>query len=404
MTGAVTSKCTRGHTRAAKRCGSRCLRWYFILSLGTGPDGKRRRQWSGGYPTRKAAEAALREELHRRDQGILLEGGGQTVTQIAERWLTHVATLLDESTVAEYRRHLRLHVLPALGGRQLKTLSPLDLTDLYAQLLRGGRRDGKPGGLSPRTVQHVHRTVHRMLRQAVRWQLVGRNVAAGLELPPVDSPRMVTLTREQAARLLDAADASRAGWWHPLILLAVATGARRGELLGLRWSDVDLDTGTLRVRQQARLTSAAGARIRFKTPKTAAGARQIGLGPATIAELRRCRAEQAGRRLAYGGAYHADDDLIVCLADGAPVRPDYVSTAFRQLANRAGLPAEIHLHTLRHSAASFLAAAGVPASDIAAQLGHADGGALALRVYVHPLEENKRRAAAYLDQVVGGRR
>jgi integrase len=112
--------------------------------------------------------------------------------------------------------------------------------------------------------------------------------------------------------------------------------------------------------------------------------------------------DQLERRLAFGAAYHADADLVVCKVDGAPMGPDHVSSEFRRLAARAGLPSEVHLHTLRHSAASFLAAAGVPASDIAAQLGHADGGALALRVYVHPLEENKRRAAAQLDQVIGG--
>jgi integrase len=118
--------------------------------------------------------------------------------------------------------------------------------------------------------------------------------------------------------------------------------------------------------------------------------------------LRRLRADQAERRLAFGAAYHADEDLVVCQVDGAPLRPDHVSSEFRRLAEAAGLPPEVHLHTLRHSAASFLAAAGVPASDIAAQLGHADGGSLALRVYVHPLEEGKRRAAAQLDQVIGG--
>lgn len=114
-------------------------------------------------------------------------------------------------------------------------------------------------------------------------------------------------------------------------------------------------------------------------PKTRAGARTVGLGSQTVAALRRLRADQAERRLAFGAAHHADEDLIVCKADGAPLRPDHVSSEFRRLAQRAGLPAEVHLHTLRHSAASFLAAAGVPASDIAAQLGHADGGSLALR-------------------------
>jgi integrase len=238
--------------------------------------------------------------------------------------------------------------------------------------------------------------VHRALRQAVRWQLVARNVAADLELPPaVDAP-VVTLDHGQARRLLEAAEGT---WLHMLVLLGAATGARRGELLALRWADLDLDAGTARIWRSLQLVDG---RLRLKETKTRAGDRTVGLGPSTVAALRRHRAQQAERRLAFGTAYNMGDDLVVCQADGQPWRPDYCSAAFRALVRRASLPTAIHLHTLRHSAASFLAAEGVPASDIAAQLRHADGGALALRVYVHPLEENKRRAAAHLDRIVSG--
>jgi integrase len=396
----VTSKCMKGHRRAERRCGSRCLRWYFVLKAPPGPDGQRRRDWSSGFPTRRAAEAAEREELSRRDHGVVLEGGKTTVAAFTSRWLAHVRMTRDEGTAVEYERYLTNHVLPVLGGVQLKALGPADLDGLYAQLLQGGRLDGRPGGLSARTVRNIHKTVHRMLHQAVRWRLLAVNPATDLELPPVVEPQMVTLDHAQARRLLEvAASPRRAGWWAPLLLLAVATGARRGELLALRWADLDLDAGTATISRTLRRGQAG---LRYKTPKTRAGLRTVGLGPQTVVALRRLRAEQAQRRLAFGTAYHADADLVVCKIDGAPLRPDHVSSEFRRLADRAGLPATVHLHTLRHSAASFLAAAGVPASDIAAQLGHADGGALALRTYVHPLEENKRRAAAQLDQVIGG--
>jgi integrase len=398
--GSVTSKCTRGHRRAEGRCGSRCLRWYYIVELPPAADGKRRRRWSGGHARKADAEAALRAELGRRDSGVTLDPGKVTVAALATRWLAHVRMTRDEGTAVEYERYLRNHVLPVLGGQQLKTLGPADLDGLYARLLQGPRLDGRPGGLSARTVRNIHKTIHRMLHQAVRWRLLAVNPAADLELPPVVEPQMVTLDHAQARRLLEvAASPRRAGWWAPLLLLAVATGARRGELLALRWADLDVDTGTATIRRTLRRGQAG---LRYKTPKTRAGQRTVGLGPQTVAALRRLRADQLERRLAFGAAYHAEDDLVVCKVDGAPLRPDHVSSEFRRLAARAGLPSEVHLHTLRHSAASFLAAAGVPASDIAAQLGHADGGALALRVYVHPLEENKRRAAAQLDQVIGG--
>lgn len=120
--------------------------------------------------------------------------------------------------------------------------------------------------------------------------------------------------------------------------------------------------------------------------------------PKSSYALARLRTEQVERRLALGTV----EDLVICKPDGHPYRPDSASTMFRALVRRAGLPDTVHVHTLRHSAASFLAAEGVPASDIAGQLGHADGGALALKVYVHPLAENRRWAGATLDRVIGG--
>ena len=237
-----------------------------------------------------------------------------------------------------------------------------------------------------------------MLKQAVRWQLIARNPAADLELPSVPKLDMVTLTREQAGELLLAAE--RRPLMRTLVLLGMATGARLGELLALRWADIDLDIGTARIGRSRRIV---GGQMQVKGPKTEAGYRTVALGPVTVATLRQLRAEQAERRHALGPGYHTSEDLVICKLDGRPYRPDSTSTQFRKFVDQAGLPRSVHVHTLRHSAASFLAAEGVPAGDIAAQLGHADGGALALRVYVHPLEENKRRAAAHLDRIIGSR-
>jgi integrase len=283
-----------------------------------------------------------------------------------------------------------------LGGVHVRKLTPLHLSDLYERLLREGRRDARPGGLSPRTVGHVHRALHRMLKQAVRWDLAARNVASDLELPSVTPAPMITITQEQAQELLVAAEGT---WKHTMVLLALATGARLGELLALRWADVDLDAGELRICRSRRVVRR---RVEVKTPKTDAGARTVVLGPATLMQLRRLHADQAARRLALGAAYHADEDLVICKPDGRPYRPDSASTMFRELARKVGLPDSVHVHTLRHSAASWLAAAGVPASDIAAQLGHADGGQLALKVYIHPMAEGLARAGAHLDRAVDG--
>jgi integrase len=172
-------------------------------------------------------------------------------------------------------------------------------------------------------------------------------------------------------------EAASGSWLRMLVLLGLATGAWLGELLALRLSDLDLDTGVARISRSAQLVDGL---VRFKVPKTTAGIRPVALGPATITALRRHRADQLELRLAFAGAYNTEADLVLAKADGRAYRPDSVSTMFRKLVDRASLPRDVRVHTLRHSAASFLAAEGVPASDIAAQLGHADGGALALRV------------------------
>ncbi len=368
-----------------------------VLDLGRGPDGKRLRRWHSGYRTKKDAERARVELLGRLDQATYVDPSKTTLSDFLDRWLQHMGTVRDARTVERYGELLRLHVRPTLAGVPLQKLTPVHFTDLYARLLAEGRRDGRPGGLSPRTVGHVHRALHRALHQAVRWRLLATNPAGDLELPPAGKTEMVTLDHQQAARLLAAVEEAP-GWLRMLVTLGLALGCRRGELLALRWADVDLDEGTVRVGRSLRIV---GGRLDVKGPKTEAGYRTLALPGFAVAALRRHRAAQAELRLALGGTYH-DEDLVVCQPDGRPVRPDYASAAFRTLVARAELPAAVHVHTLRHSAASLLAAAGVPASDIAAQLGHTDGGQLALRVYVHPLEENKRRAAAILDGIIGG--
>jgi integrase len=396
--GHIAKKCVRRCAKAGRNCSSRCTRYYYVLDAPSGLEGKRKQAWSKGYTTRKAAEAALREELGRRDRGVVLCTEKLTVREFMDRWLEHMQILgRDEQTLHGYRRLLELHALPAIGGMQLRALESLHLSDLYAKLQRQGRRDGKPGGLHPRTVGHVHRALHRMLKQAVRWKFLAQNPATDIELPSVPKSEMVTLSREQAVALVKAAE--QRPLMRILVMLGVATGARLGELLALRWQDVDLGAGTVRIGWSRRIVKR---RMQVKGPKTEAGYRTVVLGQTALAALKRLRAEHAERRLAMGADYHTDEDLVICKADGSPYRPDSVSGMFREFVDSQGLPKTVHVHTLRHSAASFLAAAGVPASDIAAQLGHKDGGALALRVYIHPMAEGLAKAGAHLDQVIGG--
>src|SRR5512132_1683914 len=241
--GNLQRKCVKGHPKAAGKCSSRCIRWYPRLELPRGPDGARRFEALGGYPTRSQAEAALADALARRSHGFLLDPAKLTVNQYLDRWLDHLRTNRRARTVARYTALLRDHVRPDIGARPLKQLTPLEVQAIYDRLAVGGRRDGKPGGLAPQHILAVHRCLHRALAQAVTWRLVAANVATDAIPPPVPTAEVVTLTPQQVAVLLDAADHTPSPWLGPWTVLAAATGARNGELCGLEWADLDLDAG-----------------------------------------------------------------------------------------------------------------------------------------------------------------
>src|SRR4029450_12315826 len=247
--GNLQRKCVKGHPKAAGKCSGRCIRYYPRLELPRGPDGRRRFEALGGYPTRKTAEAALADALARRSHGFALDPAKLTVDQYLDRWLAHVRGRLRARTMARYPALLRDHVRPHIGARPLKQLTPLEVQAIYDRLAISGRRDGKPGGLAPQHILAVHRCLHRALAQAVTWRLLAHNVATDAIPPPVPSTKVVTLAPEQVALLLDAAHRATSPWLGIWIVLAAATGARNGELCGLEWCDLDLGAGTVRFRQ-----------------------------------------------------------------------------------------------------------------------------------------------------------
>jgi integrase len=423
--GNLQRKCVKGHPKTAGRCSSRCIRWYPRLELPRGPNGRRRFEALGGYPTRSQAEAALADALARRSHGLALDPAKLTVDQYLDRWLAHIRTSLRARTVARYASLLRDHVRPDIGARPLKQLAPLEVQAIYDRLAVGGRRDGKPGGLSPQHILAVHRCLHRALAQAVTWRLLARNAATDATPPPVPSTEVVTLAPQQVALLLDAAGRTPSPWLGTWTILAAATGARNGELCGLEWADLDLDVGTVRFHQALTIIDPAvlpdadpGSSGRRKElavgplKSTASGA-TLTLPPFAVQALRHHRRQQARLRLAGGQpqtvtlrrvepgrpAYAAELDLVFRTERGTPVNPNHASRAFARLAARVGLAA--HPHMLRHALASAMAANKEPASIIAAQLRHADGGGLAQRVYIHQLPQTAPRLAGVIEGVFG---
>jgi integrase len=423
--GSLQRKCVKGHPKADGRCSGRCIRWYPRLELPRAPDGTRRFEALGGYPTRTQAEATLADALARHAHGLTLDPAKLTVNQYLDRWLAHIRTSLRARTVARYTTLLRDHVRPDIGARPLKQLTPLEIQAIYDRLAISGRRDGKPGALAPQHILAVHRCLHRALAQAVTWRLVARNVATHATSPPVPPAEVVTLAPEQVALLLDAADRATSPWLGIWTVLAAATGARNGELCGLEWADLDLDAGTVRFRQA--LTIIDPAVLPDADPSASGRRKELAVGPVkstassailtlpafAVQALRQHRRQQARLRLACGQSQMVSLrrvepgrppqpvqlDLVFRTERGTPVNPNHASRAFARLAASIGLAA--HPHMLRHALASAMAANKEPASIIAAQLRHADGGALAQRVYIHQLPQTAPRVAGLIEGVFG---
>ena len=249
-----------------------------------------------------------------------------------------------------------------LGNVPLAKLQPTDLQAYYKKALAEGRRDGK-GGLSARTVHHHHRVLSEALKHAVKWQLIHRNVADAVDPPKPGRYEAVILNPDEVDQLLAAAQAHGAPYYQ-LIYAAIYTGMRRGELLGLKWRDVDLDMASLSV---VRTLQRVRGEFILKEPKTARSRRDIALTPDLAILLRSYKTHQQGLKSLFGLPYD-DTDLVFGHSDGSPLDPDTVSHISKKIVKRAGL--ESRLHDNRHAFATLMMSFGVNPKVVSEMLGH----------------------------------
>jgi integrase len=365
----------------------------FELRYEIAPDpatGKRRTETVTMRGSRKEADKELRKLLRALDTGEYVEPNSLTVREYMQQWLDTAKGQVSPKSHERYEEIVAGFINPALGNHKLTKLMPIHIQNAYSEWEAGGRRDGKEGGLSPRSRLHIHRILKSALKSAVQLQMLARNPAEAVKPPKPVRIEMKTLTAAESAQLLAAVAQSRLYW---PVLVALTTGMRRGEIVALRWKNTDLDKGVARVVESLEQTKKG---IRFKAPKNNKS-RVITLPALAVEELRRLKTEQAEELLKLGVA-QSGETLVCGRFDGEPLQPDSLTFGFaRHLKGMEGFP-RIRFHDLRHSHATQLLLSGIHPKIAQERLGHSSV-AVTLDIYSHVTENMQNDAAAKLDNV-----
>jgi len=366
--------------------------WEIYLDIGLDPvTGKRLRHYETIKGSKKLAKQRLAELEVSIEKGSYVKPKRITLAEWLSNWLNgYVTTNCGIRTSQSYQSEVRRHLIPALGAIPLTQLQPQQLQNYYSQALTKGRTDGK-GGLSARTVQYHHRILSEALSHAVKMGFLVRNVAEAADPPHPERRNMATLALEDIPKFLEATQETP---YYVLFYTALYTGMRLGELLGLRWCDVDLDIAFLSVVQALYKRSGV---CKMVKPKSSHSRRRIALSPSLVLLLREYKAEQQTQRILLG-KLPADSDLVFSHLDGKPLDPGVVSHTFAKVLKKARLP-HIRFHDLRHTHATLLLKGGVHPKIVSERLGHANIG-ITLDTYSHVLPGLQERAAEHFDNLV----
>lgn len=400
--------------------------WYVVIEVGEGADRKRRtisvRKELG--LDRPALKREARDLLARlqvdQQEGTYIKPSNETVKSYLEKWLTDYAQPnVKQKTFDLYKNMVDKHLVPGLGDTELTKIKPSQLKGFYAKKLQpGGRADGKEGGLSNRTVQYMHMVLRLALSHAIEDELIKYNVSDRVTPPTVKKPKLKFWNREQTKRFLDfTAASSRNNRYYLFYLLALSTGMRRGEILGLRWQDVDTKKNSISIRQNIVHTS-AGPLVQ-DTVKTDAGARTIDISAGLVERLKEHKKRQAKELLAASSNVGRDLGLIFTTQTGNLVAPRNIDRSFKLAIGKYNaqleketkkdklkmeekleltLP-EMGLHGLRHSYATRLLEDGVHPKVVQERLGHASIK-ITLDTYSHVVPRLQKEVASLTDDLL----
>jgi integrase len=365
--------------------------WLVRIFQGRDQNGKRGYVNKTVHGTKKDAEKYLSATLTAISTGTFVEPSALTLDGFLDNWLESAARpRVSERTFAEYTALLKRYVREPLGSKKLAGLRPLDIQALYSAM--------QERGLSARVVRYTHAVISSALKQAVRWGMLYRNPAELVQLPKQTRQEMRALTPEEASRFLAALAGDRCA---TLFALALATGMRPEEYLGLQWIDVDPAKATVTVRR-ALVWRTKGGGWYFTEPKTARSRRTIPLPASVVVALTEHKRRQAEERLKAGPAWQ-DHGLVFATPIGTPLNiSNLTRVRFKPALSKAGLPGTIRLYDLRHTCATLLLQAGENPKVVSERLGHASV-TLTLDVYTHVLPDMQRAAAQKLENLLFGR-
>ncbi|WP_063780898.1 site-specific integrase [Nonomuraea sp. SBT364] len=372
--------------------------WSYVIRVRDPETGESKPKWVGGFTTEDDAKAARDEARVKARRGEYIDRNTITVAEYLAEWIEGHAVEIKPHTLKGYRDMIRLYITPRIGTVRLQALRPSAITKFYRDLLTSGGRKNSP--LAPNTVKHVHTVLRKALTDAVLVdELLPNNPAERAKLPRVSStePGMVWTPAQLRAFLQTARDHRLFAFFH----LAAYTGARRGELLNLRWTDVDLDKPQIHITG----TAAVLDRQRIEGTTKSGRSRVVSLDAGTVKVLKAHRAQQDEERLKLGESWKGGHAYVFTTGWGDPIFPDTPSSLMPKLIAthnkqnpRTPLP-HARLHDLRHIHATTLLMAGTPVHVVAARLGHADP-AITLRVYAHVIHEQAATAADIFAQAV----
>lgn len=356
--------------------------WYYVFYLEKDANGKRRQKKKRGFKTKKEAQQALTEAINAVNKGTYIEPSNILYKDYLEEWFSTKKNSVGIQTVNVYKHYLKSRIIPILGSTTLSRLTTIQIQSFINSL--------SEDGLSSSTVKKVLEIIRNSLEHAVDFELVSKNVAAKVKLPKTNKKEMTVWNEEEINQFLKIAKEDR---YYIVFHLALTTGMRQGEILGLRWKDFDLEKGQINIKQ----TLSQDGKTIMSGAKTQSSIRTIHLSESTINTLNSRKIIVSKEKLSLGPIYQ-DFDLVACTHHGTPLNPSNVRRTFARLINLSNVP-KIRFHDLRHTHATLLLSRGINVKIISERLGHSNIK-VTLDTYSHVLPSMQEEVARKLDEII----